>query len=119
MIIHDDLIKEIKVKKNVTLQANDIWESRDLTINYIPDKKFYVLLEGEEDSSVSGEARRAAASEEYKQHVAALALCSNKLHEKIIGSLFLNINKPKVPTKFFDNREDALVWLKNLRNNSL
>jgi hypothetical protein len=119
MVIHDDLIKEFKIKKNVTLQASDIWESRDLTLSYISDKKLYVLLEGDDDSSVSGDARRAAASDEYKQNVAALALCSNKLHEKIIGSLFLNINKPKVPTKFFDNKDDALVWLKNIRDNSL
>ena len=91
MVIHDDLIKEFKIKKNVTLQASDIWESRDLTLSYISDKKLYVLLEGDDDSSVSGEARRAAASDEYKQNVAALALCSNKLQEKIIGSLFLNI----------------------------
>lgn len=117
MTIHDDLLIEFKVKKNVTLQASDVWESRDLSINYIPGKKFYVLFEGEEDAEISGDARRAGASEEYTHHVAALALYSKKLHEKIIGSLFLKINKPKLPTKFFDNREDAINWLKNLRDN--
>lgn len=117
MTIHDDLLIEFKVKKNVTLQASDVWESRDLSVNYIPGKKFYVLFEGEEDAEISGDARRAGASEEYTHHVAALALYSNKLHEKIIGSLFLKINKPKLPTKFFDNREDAINWLKNLRDN--
>lgn len=115
MVIHDDLLKEFTVKKNITLQAEDVWESKDLSINYIPNQKFYVLLEGEDDSDVSGDARRAAASEEYTKYVAALALCSNKLHQKIIGSLFLKINKPKVPTQFFDNREDALIWLKSLQ----
>lgn len=117
MTIHDDLLIEFKVKKNVTLHANDVWESRDLSVNYIPGKKFYVLFEAEEDAEVSGDARRAGASEEYTHHVAALALYSNKLHEKIIGSLFLKINKPKLPTKFFDNREEAINWLKNVRDN--
>lgn len=118
MTIHDDLLIEFKVKKNIILQASDVWESRDLSVNYIPGKKFYVLFEGEEDAEISGDARRAGASEEYTRHVAALALYSSKLHEKIIGSLFLKINKPKLPTKFFDNREDAIDWLKNLRDNS-
>ena len=117
MTVHDDLLIEFKVKKNVTLQASDVWESRDLSVNYISNKKFYVLFEGDEDAEISGDARRAGASEEYTHHVAALALYSNKLHEKIIGSLFLKINKPKLPTKFFDSREEAINWLKNLRDN--
>lgn len=114
MTIHDDLFIEFKVKKNVTLQASDVWESRDLSIQHIPGKKFFVLFEGDEQSDVSGDARRAGASEEYTKHVAALALYSTKLHEKIIGNLFLKINKPKVPTKFFDEREEAIEWLKAL-----
>lgn len=113
MVIHDDLLIEFKVKQNVTLQASDVWESRDMSVNYIPGKKFYVLFEGDDGADVSGDARRAGASEEYTGHVAALALYSERLHEKIIGNLFLKINKPLVPTKFFDDREAAIAWLKN------
>lgn len=112
MTIHDDLLIEFSVKKNINLQASDVWESRDMSVNYMPGKKFFVLFEGDEDASVSGEARRAGASEEYTEHVAALALYSNKAYERIIGSLFLKINKPLVPTEFFDNREHAIAWLK-------
>lgn len=112
MTIHDDLLIEFKVKKNMTLQEKDVWESRDLSVNYMPNKKFSVLMEAEENFDVSGDGRRAGASQEYSKHVAALALCSNKLHETIIGNLFLKINKPIVPTKFFDDRNKALQWLK-------
>jgi hypothetical protein len=112
MTIHDDLLIEFSVKKHINLQASDVWESRDMSVNYMPGKKFFVLFEGDEDASVSGEARRAGASEEYTEHVAALALYSNKAYERIIGSLFLKINKPLVPTEFFDNREHAIAWLK-------
>lgn len=119
MNIHDDLLIEFKVKKNIILQEKDVWESRDLSVNYLPGKKFYVLFESDEDADVSGDARRAGASEEYTKHVAALALFSNKMHEIIIGSLFLKINRPKVPTKFFDNRAEAILWLKSLQRANL
>lgn len=118
MNVQDDLFIEFKVKKNVNLQESDVWESRDLSVNYIPGRKFFVLFEGDEDASVSGDARRVGASEEYAKHVAALALFSNKMHEIIIGSLFLKINRPKVPTKFFDNREEAIAWLRNLQKSA-
>lgn len=112
MTIHDDLLIEFKVKENTNLEAKDVWESRDMSINYMLGKKFFVLFEGDDDASVSGDARRAGASEEYTKHVAALALYSNKAYERIIGSLFLKINKPKVPTEFFDDRDKAIAWLK-------
>jgi len=112
MTIHDDLLIEFSVKKNINLQESDVWGSRDLSIAYKPGKKFFVLFEGDDDASVSGDARRAGASEEYTKHVAALALYSNKAYERIIGSLFLKINKPKVPTEFFDDRDKAIAWLK-------
>ena len=118
MNVHDDLLIEFKVKKNVKLQEKDVWESRDMSVNHIPGKKFYVLFEGDEDADVSGDARRAGASDEYTKHVAALALYSNKSYERIIGSLFLTINKPKVPTKFFDNREEAIAWLRILQKST-
>lgn len=115
MIVHDDLLIEFKVKKNVTLQASDVWESRDQSVNHIPGKKFFVLFEGDDNSGVSVDARRAGASVEYTKHVQALALYSNKFHENIIGNLFLKINKPHVPTRFFDNRDNAIAWLRSFQ----
>lgn len=112
MNVHDDLLIEFKVKKNVKLLDKDIWESREQSINYMPGKKFFVLFEVEEGFDVSADARRAGASEEYSKHVAAVALCSNRLHEKIIGNLFLKVNNPIVPTRFFDDRAKAIEWLK-------
>ena len=112
MTIHDDLLIEFKVKANINLESKDVWQSRDLSLDYLPGKKFHVLLEGDDDASVYGEARRVGASEEFTKHVAALALYSNKAYERITGSLFLKINTPKVPTDFFDDREKAIAWLK-------
>ncbi len=114
MTIYDDLLIEFRVKKNVKLEEKDIWESRDMSVLAYPGKKFFVLFEAEENFDVSTDARRAGASEEYARHVAALAMYSNRLYETIMGNLFLRISKPKVPTRFFDNRDKALTWLRSL-----
>lgn len=112
MTVHDDLLIEFNIKKNVTLQETDVWTSRDQSVDYIPGKKFLVLFEGEENANISGDARRAGASIEYSKHVAALAMYSPKSYEKIMGSLFLKINKPIVPMRFFDDRDEAIAWLR-------
>ncbi len=113
MIVNTNLLIEFKVKSGVKLKASDIWESRDQSCGYIPGKKFFVLFEVSEGAEVTAEGRTAGASEEYSKHVSALALCSNKMHERILGNLFLKIHKPKVPTRFFENRLEGIVWLKS------
>ncbi len=111
--IHDNLLKEVIVKKNKTLRANDVLESKQLSSEYKPMTKFFVLIEGEDNASVSAEARAAVASKEYSEHTVALALCSNNSYQAIVGNLFLKINKPSVPTRFFEDRKDAITWLQS------
>ncbi|HQQ92969.1 MAG TPA: STAS/SEC14 domain-containing protein [Bacteroidia bacterium] len=112
MRISDDLIKEICVKENKTLNAEDMKLTKDLSLQYKPNSRFYVLLEGEDNSNLTSEARQLAASSEYSRYTAALALCSTKLTHRVMGNLFLKVSQPKVPTRFFENRQDALTWLR-------
>jgi len=110
--VHDDLLIEFIVKKDVKLQESDIWESKQLSLDYLPGKKFVVLMESEGYMDASADARKAGASEEYSHHVKAVAMYRTKLHETVLGKLYLQISKPFVPTRFFDNREKALAWLR-------
>jgi len=112
MNIHDNCLIEFRIKKGISFTAADVWLSRDLSVNYIPNKKFYVLTEAEGEFTPKPDARRAGASKEYAQHVAAHAFFSKNIVLKIMGNLFLKISKPVAPTKFFDEREKALDWLK-------
>ncbi len=111
--LHPNGLKEILVKKNVILQPEDVWESHQLSVEKLLLPRYYVLLESEENSSVSQEAKRAVASEEYSKHAGALALCSSKTTENILGNLFLKVNKPKVTTHFFTDRNQAIKWLED------
>jgi hypothetical protein len=111
MNIHDNGLIEFKVKKGVSFTAEDVWQSRDMSVNHLPGKKFGVLMEAEAEFNPTPDARRAGASKEYSQHVKALAFYSRNLTLKIIGNLFIKISRPIVPTRFFDEREKALEWL--------
>ncbi|MCD6069199.1 MAG: hypothetical protein K0S33_4025 [Bacteroidetes bacterium] len=113
MTIHDDGLIEFRVKKNKTFREEDVWQSRDQSVEYMPGRKFFVLMESEENFNATVGARRAGASEEYTHHVKAVAMYSSRMHESIMGSIYLKISKPKVPTKFFDDREKAIAWLRS------
>jgi hypothetical protein len=112
MVLHDDLLKEFIVKKDHELRESDVRMSLRLTEQHYPGVKFFVLLEAEAGAAVSHDARRLAASPEYSRHTAALALHSSNVLMAIAGNLFLKINRPKVPTRFFEDREKAIGWLR-------
>jgi hypothetical protein len=111
MLVHDSRLIEFKVKKDVTLKASDIWESRDQSLEYMPAKKFCVLMESDGIFYPAADAREAGASEEYTKHVNAVAMFSHRKYESVLGNLYLKLNKPRVPTHFFDDRQKALDWL--------
>jgi len=111
MVIHNNCLIEFKIKKGISFTAGDIWLSRDLSVGYMPGKKFYVLTEAEDEFKPTQDARRAGASKEYGEHVAANAFFSKNLTLKILGNLFIKVSRPVVPTRFFDEREKALEWL--------
>lgn len=69
-------------------------------------------MESEGYMDASAYALKAGASEEYSHYVKAIAKYSRKLHESILCKLYIQISKPFVPTRFFDNREKALAWLR-------
>ncbi len=111
MKIGDNLIKEIVVKSGQVFGEADVKESKELSCEYKPNSRFFVLMEGEEGATVNNAARRIAASREYAQYTSALALCSSNLALRIMGNLFLKVNKPAVHTRLFETREEALAWL--------
>jgi hypothetical protein len=112
MRVHENCYLEFKVKKDSLLEPEDLWLSRKQSLEYMPEKKFAVLMEAHDFFQLGTETRRVAASKEYSEGMIAVALCSNNLSLKILGSLYIKINKPPIPTKFFDDREKAEEWLK-------
>lgn len=40
------------------------------------------------------------------------AFVLNSIAQKILANFYVKINKPERPTKFFNNSEEALIWLK-------
>ena len=71
-------------------------------------------MEAEEFFQLTVDARSVGASEKYSQYLAAVALCSKDLSLKILGNLYIKINKPHAPTKFFDDHDKAVEWLRSL-----
>lgn len=62
-------------------------------------------------SSIDKEGRSYLASEEAMKDIKAMAAVINSNPLRIIANLFLTVDQPVKPVRFFDNSQAALAWL--------
>lgn len=111
LTVYQNGLTILVLKNNSLFDTKDIIESKNFITEYLNGKKAYILLEAEGDIYTTKEARELAASPEHGDHHGAVAICSNKLAYKILGTMYIKINRPKAPTRFFNNPYEAISWL--------
>ncbi len=106
-------IIENYVKPGVLIEAADAWELKRQNLLLSDQKEYCVLVVSGHLSSVSKEAREVVASREFIGKTLAKALLIDSLGHRIVGNFYLSVNKPKIKTKIFSDRTEALKWLRN------
>jgi hypothetical protein len=114
MSVYDEGFIEFVVKKDAILDSEDLWEARKMSLEYLPGKKFGVLTEAQDMMNITREARDTGASKEYAKDLYGVALYSKNFSLKLLGNLYIRINKPIVPTRLFDDRKKAEDWLRSV-----
>lgn len=66
--------------------------------------------------AVNKEARKYLAREEAARHISAGAIYLDNYVHYLAGRVFLNIDKPNIPSKLFTCKEKALRWLEPYKN---
>lgn len=65
------------------------------------------------DATLAGPQDRAARMEFIRRHevVSAVALIVGNPLSRMMGNFFINVNRPKAPTRLFEDESSALAWL--------
>jgi|ERR1051326_226765 hypothetical protein len=84
----------------------------DVFIELTGDVKRPMLFEALDQCSVTREARENAIKMEDKVPASAYAVVAQSLAYKLIANFYLKVNKPKSPYRVFNNKEEALDWLR-------
>ena len=77
-------------------------------------EKCLVLIIVADNATMTKENREYIAGEEVSQIVKADAFVLRSLGLKLLMNGYLRINKPNRPTRFFNNEESAVEWLKQI-----
>jgi hypothetical protein len=112
---NDILISSYQPKLNVDIAiARELVSSR---LEYANGKSKYTLIDFTNVGSATKEARDFMNSPDGGlKGVLGGAFLANNAVAALFINLFLKINKPPVPARFFTSKEDALTWLKKIKS---
>ena len=103
---------------NVQIQANDeidvihVIQVVDVLEKVGKGKKFPLLIVVGEYTLPTPEARAYIATPESDPYASAEAYVIQSFTQKLVGNVYLSLNKPARPTKMFNSEEKAIEWLK-------
>jgi hypothetical protein len=101
----EDTLFTIKETKLVHEKVNELTGEKPMLVLHLPGKH----------ANADDETRKFLASEQASHNRIALAFVLQSMGQKIVGNFFLKINKPKVPTRFFNTQEEAETWLLQMK----
>ena len=79
------------------------------------DKKYPALVDGDEFINITAEARKLIRTLEPIVPLKARAIIIISLSQRILANFYIHYHKPIVPTKIFNNYEDAFLYLNSLK----
>jgi len=109
----EGIIIENILKEDTTLEPTDVRNIKEMNLRLCEGKPYALLIDPKAGSSITDEARVLLASKEIGDLTIAKAILIYTQKQKIIGNLYLTINRPFVKTRIFTEREKALTWLRS------
>jgi hypothetical protein len=100
-------------KNGVYLDLETATSLKHHYLDFIENEKELLLADTRNLTGISKEAREFLGGEMGIKGIKSAAIMTNSPLSKTIANFFLLINKPKVPTKMFTNKKEAVKWLKS------
>lgn len=108
------ILMEFKPKAKVGLEeAVELWRAR-MTLNPAHGKQL-LLVDLRGNPITEDAARSYGSSLEVIAITQAMAFVTGTFISKVLGNLFINFSKPPYPTRLFDTKEKAQVWLNSMQ----
>jgi len=105
-------IINVTIKENAVQDLNDAKENIASCATLANKKKLVSLIDIRLAESIDREARNYYGGPENARITKAMALLIDSGFSRVMGNFFLGLNKPKMPTKLFTEKNKAIDWLK-------
>lgn len=112
-----DQIVENTIFDNITIDAEDAMELVYYSRKLMGNKKFSLLVNTGRNITVTKDAWTIFNQKKNEDHILYKALVIKSPLYYFLSEIYYSINKPRVKTKIFTDRDQALNWLQKKNKN--
>jgi hypothetical protein len=117
VFLREDGVLQINIKPDNEFSVFDFNELVGAAKEIGNGQKFLNLIIVGNNTLPDNDARIGSCSKAGSVYKNADAFVIKSLAQTLVANFYMKFNKPFVPTKFFNNEEDALIWLKQQCDN--
>ena len=111
----EGIVRGVGSLNSIEATITDAMEICSAIFKVSEGKKRPLLVDIKNVKSATRETREYFAGDEAARIIEAMALLIGSPVGRMIGNFFLRINKPIYPTKLFTSENEAIEWLKGLK----
>jgi hypothetical protein len=115
----EDEILFVKMKEGVNLGQAEMETLLKQAVGLTNPNKYFAIVDTTATYDSTPEARNFYAESDYSKYRYADAFIVNSLPMRLLVNFFIAFNKPKIPSKMFNNEENALEWINSLKKEML
>ena len=115
----EDDILLVKMKEGINLGEKEMELLLQDAVELTSPNKYFAIIDTTVVYDSTPEARDFYSESDYSKYRYADAFIVNSLPMRLLVNFFIIFNKPKIPTKMFNNRESALTWIHSLKKEML
>ena len=112
----EDRIILFETDEHVTVGIQEMQEVRKVNHELSDGRPYCVMSKTGAFSSYSKEMLDASKTYEYSKNRIALAIIANNLAVKMMTNAYIRMRKPPIPTKSYRSEEEAINWLRKMRD---
>ncbi len=107
------------MKEGINLGQAEMEDLLKQAIELTTPNKYFAIIDTTAPYDSSLEARNFYAESEYSKYRFADAFIVNSLSMRLLVNFFITFNKPKIPSKMFNDKESAHQWINILKQEML
>jgi hypothetical protein len=115
----EDDILLVKMKEGINLDQAEMEQLLKQAVEFTSPNKYFAVIDTTALYDSTPESRSFYAESDYSNYRYADAFIVNSLPMRLLVNFFITFNKPKIPSKMFNNEESALNWIQSLKKEML
>ena len=115
----EDEILFVKMKEGINLGQAEMETLLKQAVEFTNPNKYFAIVDTTAPYDSTLESRNFYAESDYSKYRYADAFIVNSLPMRLLVNFFIAFNKPKIPSKMFNNEESAIEWINSLKKEML